>query len=162
MLLIGYGSESELKETQNLLSKLEETCEKLEGIAIYVDDNKIDEVLNEVKSKIPPERIKIFSLHENNTELGNETSTFNIRLYKNEKEVLSFISFLISRRKGVLLDSNSGIYIYSIPTRKGKVRVGISLTSASPINVTVSLEGVPGITSVLSKEFEEDLRIFGS
>lgn len=161
MILINYASESERKKVEYIVSKWKDGTDKPEGYMFMVSDEKYDDLIKELSYKIEPEKIRVFSLSEQDIEPELQSRSLNLQINKEEKEILSFLAYLVSRRKGMLVDSYGKTSNYSFSTRKGNVKVAITLSSHGPVNLTIVLEGAPEATEMLLNEFKENLSIFG-
>ncbi len=161
MVLINYTSESERKKVEYIVSKWKDGTDKPEGYMFMVSDVHYDDLIKELTYKIEPERIRIYSLSEVDLEPELKTYSFTIKINKEEREIQSFLSYLVSRRKGILTDAYGKTGHYSFSTRKGNVKVTVSLSSKAPVEITILLEGAPEAAEMLREEFKENLSIFG-
>ena len=161
MVLINYASESERKKVEYIVSKWKDGTNKPEGYMFMVSDENYDPLIRELTHKIEPDKVRVFSLSELSIEPEIKSISFSLKINKNEKEVSSFLSYLVSKRKGIVTDSYGNTNSYSFITRKGNVKASITLTSGIPAGVTIQLEGAPEAAEMLRDEFRENLEIFG-
>ena len=161
LIEVKYRNDNERKRLDYLVSKWRNKIYKPEGYLLQVDDDMYSEVISEIVNKFPIDIIFIYKISkiDLNEEKYSESRTF--KLQKELKEAKSFMSYLISKKKGVFLGNSGEMEIYDIYTRKGIVRLYMNIKGDSSTSVFISLTGGQEAVRKLLEELTEEIKIFG-
>lgn len=158
---VRYQSEAERKRLEYLLSKWEERVARPSGYMFIVEESIFDELAEELGARFPPESVRVHKLAEVELETPVHSRRVSLALSKPIVEVKPFVSYLISKRRGVLSRTVGNIDMYDIYTRKGRVELSVNISGDSSCSVDLRLKGSKDAVELLAEEFGEELRIFG-
>jgi hypothetical protein len=163
MFIVKYDSDPDRKKIEYIASKYETGIFRPDGYMLLVNDDIYDEVKEQITMKFPVENVKSFEVHEEKISPVSVSSNFALRFDKGISEVKSFISYLLSKRRAIMISSDSMGSSYKISTRKGNLKLDVMVHADFALGCTVSviLNGSGEAVDMITKEFSEELKIFG-
>jgi hypothetical protein len=162
LIQVNYRNDNERKRLDYLVDKRRGEVEVLRGYMFTVKDSAYKEVMEEVLNKFPSELVKSYKLESVDLKEEKRMEDFSVQVNKDLREVRSFLSYLLSKRRGVLEGNVGDVEVYDIYTRKGIVRLHLSLVDGRPVTVNFHLEGAEEAVKKLGEEFREEMRFFNS
>ena len=158
---VRYTSEAERKRLEYLLSRFGKSVSRPTGYTFYVNEDVYEGLTSELGAKFPYDNISVYKIERKELEVPIESQRLNFSFDKKTSEVMPFISYLISKRRGVLTMSKGEIEDYEIYFRKGRVELTISHKDDPLSKIMLIVKGSKEATDMITKELEEALTIFG-
>lgn len=162
LIQVVYRNDNERKRLDYIINKWESKVTKFEGYLIKVyDEDTFRELLNEIISKFPPEAVKSYKIEEIEVQPQTVEVVKEFVINKSVKEVSTFINYLIAKNRGIYVGNVEGVNIYDIYTRKGIVRIYLSLREVdNKTHMNITYRGIEEAIDRVSKEFEREIKIF--
>jgi len=159
-IVVEYQSDTERKRIEYIFSKYGGKIHRPKGYIVDVENDVYEEVLQELLTKHSPGKVTAYKLEAQDFDFPLIQRTIVYTFNKTCSDVNSFLSYLISRRKGVLLDSS--VYdIYEIYTRKGRVELKTRVESNEKSTLNLTLKGTLESVEFIRSEFDAEFQTYG-
>jgi len=159
-IIVEYQSDAERKRIEYIFSKYGGKIHRPKGYVVNVENDIYEEVLHALLAKHSPGKVTSYKLEAQDFDFPLIQRTMVYTFNKTISDVSSFLSYLISRRRGVLIDSS--VYdLYEIYTRKGRVELRTRVESNEKSTLNLTLNGTLESVEFVRSEFEEELQTYG-
>lgn len=125
-----------------------------------VKDETYEDILKEIVSKFAPDKIKVYRVEDADVDVTLQHEEMKYRFNKSHDEVYSFLNYLVSRRKGILITSGP-IDVYEIYSRKGRVELSMVINCNKTCEIILYLKGIKKAVDFIKLEFDQELKLFG-
>ena len=123
MLIVRYIGDIERKRLEYLMSRWGHkfSFKKIQGAVVMIEgpEDGIEEFVKEVYSRIPRDRVEVYSIEKLGVEPQPERLERSITVNSDETTVWSIIDFLMKKSKGVLISETGEAKKYRVYVRGG-------------------------------------------
>ena len=138
LVVVNYSEEAERKRAEYLFDNWDDgTVESLRGISRLVSDVEIEEMYEQLVSKVPQQQVEIFEVDKSDTEVSKKTEPFEFTFDADHDKVEWAIEAIMNKRKRVTEDAENNVY--GVYTKKGRATISYTITELP--NGTVQLTG---------------------
>lgn len=161
MIEFTYSHENERKRIEYLISRLKTNVRKMSTYTFVVDDQSYEMIKKELQEKFPEESVSIFKVEELGFQRKDISIDSIIETGKLESEVISFMNYLISKKRGVFEDqASSGSSNYRLYTRKGLIWIKFSTIGKENCKLQIVFDGPEDAVKSLKEEFMKEIEMF--
>ena len=166
MLIARYEGEAERKRLEYVLDRFKNrvTAEKPSG-AVWIIDGEpsvVRELLEEVLSRIPGERVRVYRLGDPGVVVEEKRGVLEVHTDLPPGEAWGAVGLALARLRGSLVSEVGGERVYTVRPRGGYARVRVRvLPGGGGSRVRLVVEGYGSGFQRLLQSLEEELGLLG-
>lgn len=127
LIVIDYVDDAERKRAEYLLDNWNKgSVGSLQGLSRIVTEVNIQNLYNDLVTKVPQDRIKVQKLEEVQTEAEKEKVIFEEKFETSKEKIEWAIEAIMNKRKTT--EKNTDKHIYGVYTKKGRGTVDFTIT----------------------------------
>lgn len=153
LIVIDYEDDAERKRAEYLLDNWDDgSVDSLQGLSRIATELNIQELYEDLVTKVPQDRITVQELNEVQTEAAQQKSEFDIQFDTNKEKIEWAIEAIMNKRKTI--EKNQEENIYGVYTKKGRGTVKFTISDApdDQIQLTGEITGF-GDAPVFLKQY---------
>lgn len=129
LIVIDYEDDAERKRAEYLLDNWDDgSVDSLQGLSRIATELNIQELYEDLVTKVPQDRITVQELNEVQTEAAQQKSEFDIQFDTNKEKIEWAIEAIMNKRKTI--EKNKDENIYGVYTKKGRGTVKFTISDA--------------------------------
>lgn len=153
LIVIDYEDDAERKRAEYLLDNWDDgSVDSLQGLSRIATELNIQELYEDLVTKVPQDRITVQELNEVQTEAAQQKSEFDIQFDTNKEKIEWAIEAIMNKRKTI--EKNQEENIYGVYSKKGRGTVKFTISDApdDQIQLTGEITGF-GDAPVFLKQY---------
>ena len=158
LVVVEYEDDAERKRAEYLLDNWDDgDTEPISGLSRLVSDVDIDELYQELVSKVPERQISTYELTPVNAQATQQTVRFEYTFDTDTERVEWAMEALMNKRKSVTEDE--GENVYGIYTKKGRATIEYDITdlSTDEVQLTGKITGYGDAPEFLREFIKDEL-----
>ena len=132
--------------------------EKPDGVPILFKDEKVEDFVEDLYSRLSRENVSVYSLNDVSFEIEKEEISIETTLEGDLETIRKFLGFIMAKLRGVLITETEFERIYEVSTRKGKANVSINLSAGGRVRILIS--GYGDALGLIREKIESEIRYF--
>lgn len=166
LLILEYQTDAERKRIDYTIekwsSKPSVLLTKPRGVVVLYEGDNLDEFLEDVYSRIdaasgPP---RIYSLEESHTAVRKKIKRLDFSTTRSADTVENFVNYLLAKQSALFEFSDGIQKVYSARTRKGQVRLVVTIEAGTPVHCRITVEGYGEVVDFVAGRIDEEMNVF--
>lgn len=142
LIVIDYEDDAERKRAEYLLENWDQgAVESLSGLSRFVEDDNIDDLYEQLVTKVPEHQINIFKLDGVDFQVSKRSAEFDEKFNTAKDKVEWAMEAIMNKRKTIEKDPENDVY--GVYTKKGRSTVEFSITEGpgGEVHLTGTIQG---------------------
>ena len=160
LIVAKYTDDAERKRIDYAIERWKTVAgvEKPDGVPILFKDEKVEDFVEDLYSRLSRENVSVYSLNDVSFEIEKEEISIETTLEGDLETIRKFLGFIMAKQKGVLITETESERIYEVSTRKGKADVSINLSAGGRVRILIS--GYGDALGLIREKIESEIRYF--
>ena len=166
LLILDYRTDAERKRIDYTIEKWAGrrgvSVAKPKGVVVLFEGEMLAEFVEDVYSRLdtgadPP---KIYTLEAQSADVAKQTRQLAFATDRSAPAVEDFLNYLLAKQNAVLEYSDRAGRSYTARTRKGQVRIRVSIVKEKTVRCLVTVEGYGGAVDLVAGRIGDEMNVF--
>jgi len=164
LLVIDYSSDAERKRIDYAIERWSRQADvnKPKGTVIHFKHGDIDAFLEDLYGRLGSgmDRVHVYSIKEHEPGIETQTRTLRYETRDDPGMIGKFLNYILSKLNATYDYASGNVKTYTAYTKKGQVKIGVSIARKSGGITTITVEGFGDAVSFVSGRIDEEMKVF--
>lgn len=166
LLILDYRTDAERKRIDYTIEKWSAkaniTVTKPKGVVVLFEGEELAEFVEDVYSRIEDGAgpVRVYSLSKSSPEIAKKARHLEYATARSVDIVENFVNYLLAKLSAAFEFSDKHRKVYAARTRKGHVRITVTIEGGKNVRCLISVEGYGDAVDYVAGRIDDEMNVF--